>query len=72
MLYLVLILIGVGIGVIVSTFTTYKKPLGTLRVDHSDDEPYLFLEVSRDAIDKIVRMDQVTLNVKVENYISHE
>lgn len=72
LLYLVLVLVGVGIGTIITTFRTYKKPVGTLRVDHSDDEPYLFLEVSRDAIYKIVKMDQVTLNVKIKNYISHE
>ena len=72
MLYLVLVLVGVGIGTIITTILTHKKSVGTLRVDNSTDEPYLFLEVSRGAIDKIVKMDHVTLDVKVENYISHE
>lgn len=71
MLYIVLVLIGVGIGVIFTTFFKHKKSVGRLRVDHSDDQPYLFLELDDD-LASVCQMDYVTLQVCVKNYVSHK
>lgn len=61
-------LIGFVIGV-----KNRSKPLGTLRVDHSDpdDGPYLFLELSEDP-EKLINQQYIILNVNVEDYISHK
>lgn len=73
MLYIVLVLVGVGIGVVFTTLMNRKKPIGVLRIDQSDpdDNPYLFLELSRDP-HEIYNMDFVTLEVKVKNFVSQK
>lgn len=75
MLYVVLVLAGMGIGIIFTTIFRYRKSIGFLRIDQSDpyDKPYMFLELkSNQNIADICKKDFVTLQVKVENYISHE
>lgn len=49
------------------------KPVGSLRVDHSDPDsgPYLFLELDR-GIGNIYKKHYVRMRVKIENYIPHE
>lgn len=61
-------LIGFVIGV-----KYHHKPVGTLRVDHSDpdDNPYLFLELSGDP-KKLPNQKYITLKVNIENYISRK
>lgn len=75
MLYVVLVLAGMGIGIIFTTIFKCKKSIGFLRIDQSDpyDKPYMFLELkSNQNITDICKSDFVTLQVKVENYISQE
>lgn len=51
------------------------KPVGDLRVDHSDptDRPYLFLEfdIGTD-VNSIIRKKQVSFRVKREDFVPHE
>jgi hypothetical protein len=42
-----------------------------LRVDHSDDRPYLFLELNT-GVDEIAKQKTVLLNVKVEDFVPHK
>lgn len=73
------IVAGVLIGCIVGMFvqrTIHKKttkPIGTIRVDHSDptDPPYLFLELSK-PMDELYESKYVTLEVQIKNYISQK
>lgn len=62
----------IGIGVIKQKYKS--KVIGNLRVDQSieDDNPYLFLEITRGNIDKFKNEKYVVLEVLTENYIPHE
>lgn len=72
MLYVVSIVIGIAIGVIFTTLMKRKKSVGFLRIDRSNpDGPYLFLELKRDPHD-LYNMNFVTLEVKLENFISQK
>lgn len=53
----------------------YRENLaGTLREDHSDPDeaPYLFLELSRDGLEKIHSSPYVSFKVELKNYIDNE
>lgn len=66
--------IGVFAGLFLAAFLFRRKPaIGALRVDTSDpqDGPYLFLELTEN-MDKVMKSRQVTLDVKLENYISQK
>lgn len=75
MLYVVLILAGMGIGIVLTNVFRCRKSIGFLRIDRSDpyDKPYMFLELKNNQnIADICKADFVTLQVKVENYISQD
>lgn len=75
MLHAVIFLAGMGIGIIFTTIFKYRKSIGFLRIDQSDpyDKPYMFLELkSNQNIADICKADFVSLQVKVENYISQK
>ena len=68
------IFVGFVMGLLAAYFIFKCKPKdGTLRVDRSDpdDEPYLFLEGIKSPYE-IAYKRFVILDVKRENYISHE
>lgn len=65
------LIIGIAIGLICGILLTRKKPIGNLRVDHSDDQPYLFLELDKD-VGYIMRKKSVSLRVRVEDFLPHE
>lgn len=44
---------------------------GYLRVDRSDSDPYLFLEISK-PVEDLSKKKSVIFTVKNENFISHE
>lgn len=64
---------GVIIGCYIHSVFNKEETIGNLRIDESDpdDRPYLFLELEHDP-DSIKRRKRVTLNVRVENYISQK
>ena len=51
----------------------YVKPIGTLRIDHSDpDGPYMFMEIDSGKASAIDTNKYVTLEVNHESYIPRE
>lgn len=65
------LIIGIVIGLLCGVFLARKKPIGNLRVDRSDGQPYLFLELDTD-VGQIMRKKSVSLRVKVEDFLPHE
>lgn len=67
-LYLFGVVLGIFIGIYISRrFKT--KPIGTLRIDHSDPEsPYLFVEL-KEHPDELMKYKEVVFTVKVEDFI---
>ena len=66
------LLVGILLGVLIGRRGARQKPVGYLRVDHSDgDGPYLFLELGTD-VGTITQREYVTLRVKVEDFLPHE
>lgn len=68
-----LIIIGGVIGYIVAKVSHRKRPVGALRIDHSDptEPPYLFLELTASP-DILSKSKYVVLDVKNVDFISHE
>lgn len=62
--------IGVAVGCILTTVILRKKAVGMLRVDTSDpdDNPYLFLELSK-GLDDIYRRKYVVLKVYIKSFL---
>ena len=72
------LVVGVIIGAVVVGLLMrryfYSKNIGNLRVDYStgDNDPYLFLEVTKGNIDKIKKDAFVLLKVLNESYIPQD
>lgn len=68
----VVFVVGVFIGIVFEK-SRRDESIGDLRIDESDPEdgPYLFLELNTRP-DNIKTRKRVTLNVKVENFISQK
>lgn len=66
-------ILGFVAGFISACIAVLRLKIGTLRVDQSDpnDEPYMFLEISRNTGDFTDRK-YVLLDVRHENYISQK
>lgn len=66
-------LIALAAGVLIGMALRRQRPIGDLRVDHSDPDggPYLFLELDTD-VSAIMRKKHVMLRVKVADFIPHE
>lgn len=65
----------IGSAVTYVIFKRRQHSIGTIRVDRSipDEGPYLFLELTSSGADEIMRgKKRVIMDVKLENYISHE
>ena len=71
----VLWLFGIVLGTFIGIFIAQShkpKRIGNLRLDHSDpDNPYLFLEFTV-APEVLHKQKEVTLKVKIEDYIPHK
>lgn len=70
---IICIAVGIIIGLTISIVGLLFKSTGFLRIDRSDpmDAPYMFLEINKDVGD-ISKKKFVILQVKEENFISHE
>jgi len=66
-------LISYIIGVAAGIFVHRDRPIGDLRVDHSDpcDGPHLFLELDTD-VPSIMNKSCVVLRVKVKDFLPHK
>lgn len=67
------IIIGIIIGAVATCMIFGAFSAGSLRVDHSipEDEPYLFLELTRN-VSTILRKKFVVLKVRAEDFIPHK
>ncbi len=70
---IVIAVVAVIIGFIVGRVLPRDRPIGDLRVDHSDPDgsPYLFLELDTD-VPTIMRKSHVMLRVKVKDFLPHK
>ncbi len=70
---IIVVIISFGLGVLVGTIVHRDRPVGDLRVDHSDPDggPYLFLELDTD-VPTIMRKSHVMLRVKVKDFLPHK
>lgn len=66
------LLIGILVGLLLSRIIFRPRSIGSLRVDRSDDDPYLFLELNKPLNASILRQRFVTFEVCAKNYISHK
>lgn len=64
-----------ALGILAGLVTAWiikPRPMGRLRIDHSDpDGPYLFLEIKVHP-DEIMRRKEVIFEVKAEDFISRK
>lgn len=65
--------IGIVIGILIGAVLFRRRPVGNLRVDHSDPTsgPYLFLELGTD-VGTVMRKKYVTFKVRIEDFLPHE
>lgn len=65
--------IGIVVGILIGAILFRCRPVGNLRVDHSDPTsgPYLFLEFGTD-FGTVIRKKYVTFKVRVEDFLPHE
>lgn len=64
----IVFILGILAGLIISRILQ-DKPVGNLRVDHSDpDGPYLFLELHEDP-DRLAKHKTVTLRVLFKDFL---
>ncbi len=70
---IIIAVVAVVIGFIVGRVLPRERPVGDLRVDHSDPDggPYLFLELDAD-VPTIMRKSHVMLWVKVKDFLPHK
>ena len=61
------------IGILIGMHLFQDRPVGDLRVDHSDpvDGPQLYLELDTD-VSAILRKKRVAFRVKAKDFIPHE
>lgn len=71
MMLVLLFVIGTLVGSGLTLFVMRAKNIGMLRLDTSDYEPYLFLELSK-GIEEIYKHKYVTLRVCVKNLLSQK
>lgn len=67
------IIVGIVIGAVATCLIFGAFSVGSLRVDHSipEDEPYLFLELTRN-VNTILKKKFVVLKVRAEDFIPHK
>ncbi len=71
MLFVIGIVLGLIVGIILAKLHTYFAVYGYLRVDKSEEEPYIFLELTRTP-ETLPDEKYVVLKVKQKDYIPQE
>lgn len=66
-------ILGFVVGGAIVAAITYRKPIGTLKIDTSDPDggPYLFLELNQ-SIGSFYEKKQVVMEIDTQSYISHD
>lgn len=64
------VMAGVAIGIFITTFMMTRNTIGRLKIDnsYSEEEPYLFLELSKD-MTFVNRQSYVLMKVDRVNYM---
>ena len=62
-------LAGIVVGLLIGIAIIYKHSIGTLRVDDSDGQIFLFLELDKGGFGKIVTEKVVSMRVNTKNYL---
>lgn len=62
MFYAIIFVLGVAVGAGVTAAVTYKRPSGTLKMDYSTGDPYLFLELHV-PMEELLQQDTASLKV---------
>lgn len=59
------LIIGILVGIFLTAIVSRKEPIGTLRVNNSEDDtqPYLFLEIDKGKAHLIECRKRITLRV---------
>ncbi len=67
------LIIGLIIGILIGAVLFRSRPIGDIRIDHSDPsgEPYLFLELDTD-VRTVASKRYATFKVRVEDFIPHK
>lgn len=67
-------IIGIIVGVLFGRRVFQKDVVGSLRVDQSDPDsgPYLFLEIYKGNVEKIMKRKYIKLKVDIKNYTSRK
>ncbi len=67
------VMVALCIGILIGMHLFQDRPVGDLRVDHSDpvDGPHLYLELDTD-VSAILRKKRVAFRVRVKDFIPHE
>lgn len=68
---LAMLIVGMIIGICISVWAFKKDINGYLRVDRSDEKPYLFLELSSN-IENLEKKKYIMLEVKKEDFLPHK
>lgn len=70
---IIAVIIGAIVGICITLLIFSTISAGNLRVDQSipEDEPYLFLELTRN-VSTILRKKFVVLKVRAEDFIPHK
>lgn len=72
-IFIVSIIVAGVLGFLFGTTMGHKKDdkrnIGILRLDHSDDQPYLFLEMNDDGFSKIEKNKWVIMDVSIKDYL---
>lgn len=67
------VMVALCIGILIGMHLFQDRPVGDLRVDHSDpvDGSHLYLELDTD-VSAILRKKRVAFRVKAKDFIPHE
>lgn len=66
--------VGIVMGIVLHMIISRIKPVGTIRVDHSDPDsgPYLFLELRHGGMETMRKKKYVLFKVNLKSYIPHK
>ena len=72
--YLVIFSIGIFVGFLITVKLRKSDLVGTLQIIETadSDRPYIFLELDKDNVDEISKMQYVSMRVKDIHQNSHE
>lgn len=68
LIYVLCFILGVVVGITLAVTFSRKSPAGTLKIDRTTGDPFMFLELGV-PVEEMLKMDQVVLNVSRDDHI---